>query len=278
MPIAEIARATPRWPTDRVTGSPMFAPLAKFAGLLPGERWPRVEQLSELAARRAITVRSGEPLRFVAQDASAGLAYEARVFAHGEVQTRAENWHDLFNALVWLAFPGIKAALNARHHDELQACAGDGPGNRGPIRDALTLFDESGVIIACANPGLARLLREFRWKELFWARRAETIAGMRFFVFGHALYEKALAPYPGMTGHAVMLDFDHCFMQLAMTAQRAVLDARLGDYFSSGALDKRAFLPLPVLGVPGWADENAHETYYDNGACFRPGRRTRSGF
>ncbi|MBC7944437.1 MAG: DUF3025 domain-containing protein [Burkholderiales bacterium] len=277
MPIAQVGRKTPTWLPDRVTGPPMFAPLAEFAGLLPGDRWPHVEQLSGLAARRAITVRSGKRLRFVAQDAEAARPYEARIFAHGEVQTRTENWHDLFNALVWLAFPEIKAVLNARHHAELQARVAHESRNRGPLRDALTLFDESGVIVACANPELARLLHEFRWKELFWARRAETVADVRFFVFGHALYEKALAPYPGMTGHAVMLDVDRGFMQLAMAAQRVVLDERLADYFSSEALNKRAFSPLPLLGVPGWAEENAHECYYDNGAYFRSGRRTRGG-
>ena len=275
MPIAQVGRKTPTWLPDRVSGSPMFAPLAEFAGLLPGDRWPHAAQLSELAARLAILVRSGKPLRFVAQDADAAQPYEARIFAHGEVQTRTENWHDLFNALVWLAFPEIKAVLNSRHHAELQAAHRSI--NRSPVRDALTLFDESGVIVACANPELARLLREFRWKELFWVRRAETIADVRFFVFGHALYEKALAPYPGMTGHAVILNVDRHFMQLAMDAQRAVLDDKLADYFSRSALDKGAFSPLPVLGIPGWAEENAHACYYDNSAYFRPGRRRRSG-
>ncbi len=264
----------PAWLPDCVTGAPMFAPLAEFACLLPRGRWPHIEQLSEWAARRAISVRSGKRLRFVAPDADHAQPYEARIFAHGEVQTRTENWHDLFNALVWLAFPETKAVLNARHHAELRAAHDSS--NRGPVRDALTLFDESGVIVACANRELAYLLREFRWKELFWMRRAETITEVRFFVFGHALYEKALAPYPGMTGHAVVLDVARDFMARAMHAQRAVLDDKLADYFSSGALDTRAFSPLPLLGIPGWTDENTHECYYDNSAYFRPGRQTRS--
>lgn len=278
MSSAEIAREPQAWLPHRLTGSPLFAPLAEFADLLPAGRWPRAEQLSALSARRAITVRSGKPLRFVAQDANSPQSYETRIFAHGEVQTRAENWHDLFNALVWLSFPETKAALNARHHAELRMSAARGSKDRGPVRDALTLFDESGVIVACANPGLARLLREFRWKELFWMRRAETAADMRVFVFGHSLYEKALAPYPGLTGHAVIADVDSAFTQLAMAAQKAAMDDRLADYFCGGAFDKRGFSPLPVLGIPGWANENACERYYDNSAYFRPGRQTRASF
>ena len=34
---------------------------------------------------------------------------------------RADNWHDLFNVLVWCTFPRAKAALNACHVREMGA-------------------------------------------------------------------------------------------------------------------------------------------------------------
>jgi hypothetical protein len=49
--------------------------------------------------------------------------------ASGEVATRPDNRHDLFNALIWLAFPRSKAAMNRRHHEAL--LAGARAGNEG---------------------------------------------------------------------------------------------------------------------------------------------------
>ena len=69
-----------------------------------------------------------------------------------------------------------------------------------PERDALTLFDEGGVVVARAPAGAAALHRRFRWKELFWARRARSREHCAFVVFGHALLEKMLDPYIGMVG------------------------------------------------------------------------------
>jgi len=37
----------------------------------------------------------------------------------------------------------------------------------------------------------------------------------------------------------------------------------------------RCFAPLPVMGIPGWCDENAEAAFYDDVTVFRPGRRQR---
>jgi hypothetical protein len=50
----------------------------------------------------------------------------------GEVATRPDNRHDLFNALIWLAFPRSKAAINRRHHEALLAARGREATGRGP--------------------------------------------------------------------------------------------------------------------------------------------------
>src|SRR5690606_22316861 len=116
----------------------------------------------------------------------------------GEVETRPENWHDLFNALVWIAFPRAKAAINAQHAALLEERGDAEARHRGPERDALTLFDEGGVVVATCAPQLMRLVRDFEWKALFWERREALVATTRFLAFGHACYEQALAPYIGM--------------------------------------------------------------------------------
>ena len=45
--------------------------------------------------------------------------YEVHLFETGQVQTRPDNRHDLFNALAWLAFPRTKARINAMHAAEI---------------------------------------------------------------------------------------------------------------------------------------------------------------
>jgi hypothetical protein len=37
-------------------------------------------------------------------------------------------------------------------------------------------------------------------------------------------------------------------------------------------LDTRELAPLPLLGIPGWCEDNRQEEYYDDREQFRPGR------
>ncbi|HMJ49506.1 MAG TPA: DUF3025 domain-containing protein [Burkholderiales bacterium] len=218
------------------------------------------------------------PLRFVAQAAKSGKPegkYEARIYLKGEVQVRSENWHDLFNVLVWLTFPKSKAALNHRHFIASEKMIGKGRLNRGPAQDALTLFDEGGVIIASSDSRLTRMLVDFKWKQLFWANREAVIAGMRFFLFGHAIYEKALRPFPGVTGRAVIFPVSSDFFSLGIEDQLHMLDERLAQYLGDPQHFNRTaeLAPVPVLGVPGWNGENERESYYENETHFRAGRK-----
>jgi len=249
--------------------APIFAALVPLLRCLPPDRFPRHDELNALATP-SVASGGGAPIRFVPPVASA--QYETHVFETGEVQTRPDNWHDLFNALVWLAFPRTKAVLNRHHCEEIRARSGERL--RGTARDVLTLFDEGGIVVAAADAELASLLREFRWKELFWRRRAEVQRSMRFYVFGHAIYEKALEPYKGVTAKALIVDAASGLLDAPIELQLSELDTRAADYFSgSQALSStRNLPPLPILGIPGWDPSNAREEYYDDDAQFRPGR------
>ena len=156
---------------------------------LAGDR--SLERLNQLAEARGLRTESGHPVRFVAPD-PARRSYEVAAFETGRVATRPEHAHDWFNALVWLAFPRTKARINAMH---AAAIPGE-RGRRGRLRDLLTLFDEGGALVACADATLVGLLRAHRWRELFWEHRRAVLASMRFLVLGHAVLEKASAP-PG---------------------------------------------------------------------------------
>jgi len=273
---AQHDRAEGAWDRGALLAAPPFAAVRALLARLPETGFPTLEMLNALAHERAVVSGGGAPLRFVAALATAGAIgppYEVRVFETGEVPTRAANWHDLFNALAWLAYPRTKAVVNRRHYEEIGRRRGDA--TRGTARDVLTLFDEGGVLVACAEPSLAALLRGFRWKELFWQRRREVTAQMRFHVFGHAILERALAPFRGVTAKALIVDVDAAVIAGPADALGTLLDARAAEYFAGpGALaSTRTLAPLPVLGIPGWTPDNENPAYYDDVEQFRPGRR-----
>ena len=277
-------KPSPEWNRDALLQSPLFAPLHPILADLEAEAFPTLQDCNALldAHGSPITVQSGLPLRFVPQEYGRlpfDAQYEPRCYLKGEVPTRADNWHDLLNALVWLTFPRSKAVINARHYDELTGGAvtdeAVARSQRGAVRDVNTLLDESGVIVAYADAELAGLLRDFQWRELFWLRREQVRERMGFYLFGHGLYEKALNPYVGMTGQGLLLAVEQEFFGWSLAQQLAHLDNLLADHLAAPGLCRSTgdLSPVPLLGIPGWAAENDDAAYYDNAAYFRPGRR-----
>jgi len=263
------------WNPEIIFRTAIFAPLQRAFRDLSPEAWPDCEVLNAIAQQRLLCNAGGMQVRFVPQSARQQAfedKYEPRTFLRGEIQMRAENWHDLFNALVWLTFPQAKAALNRRHYEALCAQRAAGSANRGPQQDALTLFDEGGIVVATADAQLADLLRGHAWKALFWQRRAELSGKMAFYVFGHALYEKALQPFDGITGRGVIFDCGADFFRQPADLQLGELDARLAQSLAEGGqfTATRKLAPVPILGIPGWCTANAAGSYYDNTDYFRP--------
>ena len=201
---------------------------------------------------------SGQPQCFVAQQSlPSGEPYEAFIARTGCVPTR-ENAHDLFNGLAWLVHPALKARLNALQVEQLER-AGVGA-VRGVVRDALTLFDENAAWLQ-APASLIDALRRRDWPTLFVARRALWTEA-RLELFGHALLEKLLQPRKAITAHVWVVpcgDSDPA--------------AWLAGHLDADSLVVRPWLPLPVLGVPGWWNSNRHPDFYDDEAVFRPPRQ-----
>ena len=269
--------------------SPMFDAVRRHIALLPENPGPAA--LNALAVRETPVIRTGGgmPIRFVAPAPGAAGAiephYEERVYREGAIETRPGNWHDTFNALAWLSWPRTKAALNVLHLLEMTAAAErlERPAEcrvpqpdtrRGAARDMATLFDENGIVFACADSALEQLIRGFCWTEAFSERRDRCQANLRCFVFGHALLDKARAPYKGMTGHALIFPVSREFLQRPISLQVDVLDACAAAWFADRSnLDSpRRFAPVPLLGLPGNCDDNADPAYYDDIIVFRPGR------
>ena len=202
----------------------------------------------------AIEPPLGLPVRFVpAAELPLGEAYEAFIARTRTVPTR-ENLHDAFNRLVWCRHPALKLRLNALHAAEI-AAHGIGPA-RGPLRDALTLFDENGALWPDAPPPLAQALAARDWQALFVRHRA-LWRGTRLEIFGHALLEQ-LASAP----------------RKALTAFVAVGDPLVWPAEKWAA---KPFLPLPVLGIPGWWPANEGPAFYADAQVFRPPRLKAAG-
>jgi hypothetical protein len=230
------AEGLPAWAQDLRWDWPWMAHLAPFA--------PAVE----VAIRRGLSVAQllnqiaqarGQPaMRFVPQqDLPVHCAYESFIYEQGACPSR-DNLHDLFNGLTWLAYPRTKARLN-----QLQAAqiASDGVAQqRGPLRDALTLFDENGAVLL-APEALRAALRQRAWQRLFLELRP--------------LWRKA------MTAHVYLPSID---------LAEADLDAALAGGLQATELAEKPYWPLPILGVPGWYLPNENISFYDDAFVFRP--------
>lgn len=251
--------------------APVFAPLAPALAKLPADRWPTHAELTALA--EGVKTSKGRPVRFVKareRNERERRYYEQHIAETGEVETR-ENWHDLFNALAWVTYPKSKARINAQHAAILEEGGEAESRKRSPERDALTLFDEGGVIVACTSPGLLRLIQDFEWKELFWNRREELREKARFLAFGHACFEQSLSPYIGMVAKTVFVPVSDFFFMLTIESQLEEADKLVANHFASRArfASPKTMAPMPVLGVPGWHFAEQDETFYDDAEHFR---------
>ena len=236
---------------------------------LRGDSFPGAQELS-LQLPAGLCSRGGSPIRFTPAGELPGVDYEKHIFSTGQVSTREDNWHDLFNALVWSRFPALKVAMNAVHFDNLGS---GGEGNRGKERDALTLFDESGVIVCSHRKEYLDLLAEREWGTIFQAEARAWEDDIRVFVVGHALLEKFLQPYKSLTAHALLLHLDEALHEQPRGTLLPSLDELLAEQLLAGSmLDSPASLsPLPLMGIPGWwsAGEQDDEFYADQ-KVFRP--------
>ena len=227
---------------------PIFEPVRPFFGRLKDFS---LKELNFLAEEKKVQTENGRPVRFV-PPAPSDPYYEVHLFETGQVQTRPENKHDLFNALAWLAFPKTKARINAMHAAEIPKEGG----MRGRLRDMLTIFDEGGAIAVC-HDDVAELVRQARWRELFVERHRD----LRIVVVGHAVLEQALAPHPGITCKVIFADPDRD------------LDAQAADWLGNVGRTPRDMPPLPVFGYPGWFPGSGQAAFYSDERYFRPLRR-----
>ncbi len=210
---------------------------------------------------QALNQAATAPVQFVPQsELPAGSAYEAFIAQTGRCPTR-EGLHDFFNGLCWIRFPATKRRLNQLQSAQI---AHDGVRPvRGPVRDALTVFDENAAFLS-APDALWEALQAKQWQALFGPLRP-LWQQSRLLLFGHALLEKLTQPRKPMTAHVYRVD----------TGARSIaeIDQWVAQDLRGERLASKPFAHLPVLGVPGWWPANTSPGFYNDAAVFRPPRR-----
>ena len=210
---------------------------------------------------QALGAAHSSAVRFVPQQAlPEGEAYERFIFNTGQCPTR-DNLHDFFNGLCWITFPQTKKKLNQLQAAEIVK-AGVQP-LRGPVRDALTVFDENAAFLM-APQSLWDALLARDWNTLFITLRP-LWSEAQLVLFGHALLEKLVHPRKAITAHVYR----------AQTAMNSIatmdeLDRWIAAGLSAETLAVKPFTPLPVLGVPGWWAANENFSFYEDSTTFRP--------
>jgi hypothetical protein len=246
--------------------------LAAAQRVLAQDSWR--EALNHEAKLRDLRNHQGQALCFITQEElPEGVAYEAHISATGKVPTR-ENLHDFFNALVWLSFPQIKRQLNALQAAQI-AVLGIGK-SRGPARDAATIFDENAALLVIENTEqgkqLLEQLRQHQWQAALHDNAQLFGTKAQVWSFGHALMEKLVQPYKGITAHSWVVWAEPDYFALPQAEQSAWIDEVVSAQLRQHNLTTNDYTPLPVLGVPTWC-RGQDAAFYQDKSVFRDKRQ-----
>ncbi len=268
--------------------TPWFKPLQPW-GPAVLERWQGGQALCEaLNACRAdghqstLAADCVSPIpsvTFVPQAAlPKDMAYETFVHQARQVPTR-EHVHDFFNAMSWCRWPKTKALIGQAQAQAIAEQFNAGVQERqsgvatvrGVLRDALTLIDESGVFLSCSD-AMWQAVCEHRWTQLFVTERAAW-AQARTLLVGHALLEKLVNPYKSITAQVLRVrspgdDPDLVDDTQWDTAMAQAL-ARALQLDGTGPLLKKPFQVLPLMGIPGWSEDQSSPGYFEDKRVFR---------
>jgi hypothetical protein len=256
----------PPWNPYFSPGNPLFEDLRQLFARRLGTDPPDLNILQGLLGDHCRT-RTGRLVRLVDQSADlSAVEYEQQINESGEVPSRP-GWHDLFNALVWSLLPRTKAALNHAHVTDFTSQV---QRPRSRRRDALTLMDECGVLLASCDPRHADWHRNHDWRGLFVEHRGDWNRRIRGFVLGHGLYQQCLLPFQGLTGKALYVPVSEEFFSSPIEAQYRILDELVAQMIDQNLQSPSELLPLPVLGVPGWWAANRDPDFYLDQDYFRP--------
>lgn len=236
--------------------------------------WPTLEEFNSVFEKNPVYSATGAKINAVPQEKKSKIfeeGYEPRIYLKGELQTRLESWHDFFNFMVWQTFPNIKAMMNKWQYLSLKKRFPH-PSNRTHLENLLTQFDEGGMVVLSANHNLTELLKKHEWKKLFYNNRELVKTDMKFYIIGHAIYEKLMTPYPTITAGGIIFDVEKSFFEKDKNLQIDWIDKHCANFLDQENWSQSyiRWQPVPIFGIPGWSQENNHADYYENTQYFRP--------
>ena len=189
------------WDKDFISKAEYFRELKMFSKTLNQNSWPDIAWFNGVATSLGLEPprnHLGQTLTFVSETLSAALlingsvnttlnqtnssttnfdqinpnkikpmSYEETIFHQAIINTRTQNWHDLFNHLTWLLWPKLKATLNAIY--VIQNTKRLPHQSRSASQHFVAQFDECGIVICVAQSCtfLQDAILEHHWSELF---------------------------------------------------------------------------------------------------------------
>lgn len=227
------------------------------------------------ADRQLVNVRIGEPVgekipQFVpSTDTLGALEYERCVY-RGQIPTRDIS-HDWYNGQVWLKFFGLKKFINSRHITDAEEATVLSANGRSRLRDALTLFDESGALLLTTDPAKSAALLNHDWHGLFVAHHETWVQHARVLIVGHGLLDSMHSPHKGLCAKAIPVQVPALNLS-SLELQDLVLQV------AKEIQGPANLSPLPVMGVPGWFAASDVPGFYNDTAVYRakPTRRVSS--
>nr|WP_136249792.1 DUF3025 domain-containing protein [Ningiella ruwaisensis] len=226
--------------------------------------------------------------------------YEQIIYQDKCIPTRKNSWHDFFNGLMWFQFPRTKAYLNELHWQDIQQF---GLKKRTAARDRATHFDECGMVLINDSDFAEASLNTHQWKELFITNRKAWFAaknGVLPVHFGHANLEMLCKPFIGLTAKVLVINNATALRQSELikaennawtedsekieeSANRILgftetIDKLLLQTLIENNIfeQKKAFRPMPILGIPNWHNAAQDAAFYDNKNYFMPHPSERS--
>ncbi|MDP7037609.1 MAG: DUF3025 domain-containing protein, partial [Myxococcota bacterium] len=129
-----------------------------------------------------------------------------------------------------------------------------------------------GVAVVSSSKVLLDGIRNFAWKDVFLRYRDVFATSVDVVIFGHGLYVQCLAPFIGITGRCLLLECDVEHFGQSSRQRLEETDQLVAQHIGS-IRTPQDLSPLPLLGIPGWHEENENSHFYENRDYFRPGRQ-----
>ena len=198
--------------------------------------------------------------------------YEQIIAELNQVPSRETSWHDFFNGLIWLQFPTTKKLLNRLHIEQIQAF---GLHPRTHARNQITHFDECGLVLVGTEPAarvIADALATHNWQLALFEEKQSWHTILHPIVFGHANLEMLINPFMSLTAKWVYIECPQLDINKGPSHNNlASIDLALCEHIVNQQLfvQKRRLKPLPLMGVPGWCD-NQNPAFYQQTKFFRP--------